>query len=307
MERSSQQRDPAKGSLLQPLANARLLLWGNQLPGLLDSPRLGWVVAEAMVRQLRPISSRDNAPGIDTGDESAEGILTRAAVMPAASTPGLQRPWDWLAKAIPWSTAGLRPLLDNGQPMQAPCSGLIWLGDLSELSNPAQLPSPSRGQLAGLTVVGFGAPYGAGGAGLRSQPLLGERLLAAIKPNRVIVLQPSETLLLLAQRYGTSAAELRKLNPELETWAAESPLPAGSWLLIPRWRIQPGGDGSRPLTPSSFFTPQALANYLQVPLSTIESWAATGYGPTPVTFGELTRYPVEAVEAWVAQQLASSL
>jgi predicted DNA-binding transcriptional regulator AlpA len=67
--------------------------------------------------------------------------------------------------------------------------------------------------------------------------------------------------------------------------------------------MAPGGDGSRPLTPSSFYTPESLAAYLQVPLSTIESWSAIGYGPVPVHFGELIRYPAETVEAWVAQQL----
>ena len=44
-----------------------------------------------------------------------------------------------------------------------------------------------------------------------------------------------------------------------------------------------------------------------MPLSTIESWAATGYGPTPVRFGELIRYSSDEVEAWVAQQMISSL
>lgn len=298
------QRDPAQGSLLQPLANARLLLWGNALPGLLDSPRMGWMVAEACLRELRPISSRDNAPGIDTGDVSAEGTLTRCALLPEPS--GSSKPWSWLAAHIPWSTAGIRPLQPTGQPIQAPCSGLIWLGDLAQLQSGGSLPTPSRGQLAGLTVVGFGGPFGAGGAGLRSQPLLGERLLGAIKPNRVVVIQPGDTVLLLAQRYGTSAAELRRLNPELEVVPPEAQLSVGSWLLIPRWRMAPGGDGSRPLTPSSFFTPESLAAYLQVPLSTIESWAASGYGPVPVHFGELVRYPAETVDAWVAQQLLAS-
>ena len=144
------------------------------------------------------------------------------------------------------------------------------------------------------------------GAGLRSQPLLGERLLGAIKPNRVLVIQPGDTLLLLAQRYGTSATELRRLNPELEATPIEAQLNVGDWLLIPRWRMAPGGDGSRPLTPSSFFTPESLATYLQVPLSTIESWSASGYGPAPVRFGELVRYSAETVEAWVAQQLLAS-
>jgi len=299
---SPRTRDPSQGSLLQPLANARLLLWGNALSGLLDSPRMGWMVAEACLRELRPVSSRDNAPGIDTGDVSAEGTLTRCALWPEANS----KSWSWLAAAIPWSTAGVRPLLPSGQPIQAPCSGLIWLGDLAELQPDGVLPLPSRGQLAGLTVVGFGAPFGAGGAGLRSQPLLGERLLGAIKPNRVLVIQPGDTLLLLAQRYGTSATELRRLNPELEATPIEAQLNVGDWLLIPRWRMAPGGDGSRPLTPSSFFTPESLATYLQVPLSTIENWSASGYGPAPVRFGELIRYPADVVEAWVAQQLLAS-
>ena len=63
----------------------------------------------------------------------------------------------------------------------------MWLGPLTELRTPGLLPSPSRGQLAAFSVTEFGGLYGAGGIGSLTQPLLGERIQAALKPNRVAV------------------------------------------------------------------------------------------------------------------------
>lgn len=99
--------------------------------------------------------------------------------------------------------------------MEAPATGLIWLGHLASLTTPPALPATGRGQLAGLTVNEFGGPHGAGGIGALTQPLLGERLLLVLKPNRVIVLAESDTLAGIAARYGITVATLRELNPDI--------------------------------------------------------------------------------------------
>jgi hypothetical protein len=85
-----------------------------------------------------------------------------------------------------------------------PCFGAIWLGSLTELRCPGWLPSPSRGQLAAFSVTEFGGLCGAGGIGSLTQPLLGERIQAALKPNRVVVVASGESLNLLAERHLTT-------------------------------------------------------------------------------------------------------
>ena len=69
-------------SALQPYANARILLFSNALPGVLDSERTGRFLFEGFIKRLRGISSKENAPGLDTGDFTYEGYLTRGAVLP---------------------------------------------------------------------------------------------------------------------------------------------------------------------------------------------------------------------------------
>ena len=219
---------------LQAYANARILLFANQLPGVLSSARTGRFVVEAFVKALRQISAKDNGPGVDTGDFACEGYLTRATQLPLEA----EHPWDWLAAEQPWSTSGLRPIGPGIPLLQAPCSGVIWLGNLAELTSEGGLPEKSRGQLAAFGVNSFGGPYGAGGIGALIQPLLGERIQAALKANQVVITS-GENLALLAARYGTTASVLRVLNPDL-TEAASDVLPAGSWLLIPRYRPTAG-------------------------------------------------------------------
>lgn len=223
---------------LQAYANARILLFANQLPGVLSSARTGRFVVEAFVKALRQISAKDNGPGVDTGDFACEGYLTRAAHLPLAA----EHPWDWLAAEQPWSTSGRRPIGPGLPLLQAPCSGVIWLGDLVELRPDGGLPTPSRGQLAAFVVNGFGGPYGAGGIGALIQPLLGERIQAALKPNQVVITS-GESLALLAARHGTTSAVLRELNPDL-TQATSEALPTGSWLLVPRYRPSAGSTSS---------------------------------------------------------------
>ena len=66
----------------RPYANARILLFSNAIPGVLDSARTGRFLFEGFLKRLRGISIKENAPGLDTGDFTYEGYLTRGAVLP---------------------------------------------------------------------------------------------------------------------------------------------------------------------------------------------------------------------------------
>jgi hypothetical protein len=162
---------PAPGALppsaLQPYANARIpLLFSNALPGVLDSEHTGRFLFEGFIKRLRGISSKENAPGLDTGDFTYEGYLTRGAVLPL--TPS--QLWDWLATDISWSTSGILPASITKPALLAPCFGAVWLGPLAELTSLGVLRSPSRGQFAAFSVTEFGGLYGAGGIGDPSRP-----------------------------------------------------------------------------------------------------------------------------------------
>lgn len=222
-------------SLLAPYANARLLLFSTALAGVSESARTGRFVFEVFLKRLQWISARENAPGVDTGDFSCEGYLTRAAELPLAAS----QPWDWLAAGITWSSSGLRPLSTTTPLLVAPCHGAIWLGDLAALTTPGELPALNRAQLAGFSVLEFGGPHGPGGIGRLSQPLLGERITAALKPNRIALLAPGDSTEVLAARHGTTAAVLQLLNPDLPA-DPTALLPAGGWLFIPRRRTSGG-------------------------------------------------------------------
>jgi LysM repeat protein len=52
---------------------------------------------------------------------------------------------------------------------------------------------------------------------LQHQPLQGEAIQLLLRPHSVLVLRPGDTLTLLAERYGTTVATLRRLNPQLES------------------------------------------------------------------------------------------
>ena len=259
---------PSPGALppsaLQPYANARILLFSNALPGVLDSERTGRFLFEGFIKRLRGISSKENAPGLDTGDFTYEGYLTRGAVLPL--TPS--QPWDWLSSAIPWSTSGIRPVSSTTPALLTPCFGAVWLGPLGELTSAGVLPSPSRGQFAAFSVTEFAGLYGAGGIGSLTQPLLGERIQAALKPNRVVVVGPGDSLNVLAERHGTTVTTLRSLNPTITARPSDQ-LPLGSWLFIPKRRAAANADTSTTTLPSGFYTPETLATYLGVSLSTI--------------------------------------
>lgn len=198
-------------SVLQPYANSRLLLHIHELPGRFDSPRIGRMVCEAFLKRGRMVGESSSGLGIDSGDFIYGGYLCRSALL----DPVPSNPWDWLSAELTWSEVGYRPPLADGRFCEAPAQGAIWLGSLSELQSPGLLPPSSRGQLAGLTVTEFAGPYGAGGIGSLAQPLLGERLELVLKPNRIALVQPGDTLLLLAERYGTTAEALRSLNSDI--------------------------------------------------------------------------------------------
>ncbi|MCP9859817.1 MULTISPECIES: LysM peptidoglycan-binding domain-containing protein [unclassified Cyanobium] len=63
----------------------------------------------------------------------------------------------------------------------------------------------------------FGADYGPGGIGLLEQPLLGEAIQLVLRPHSVLVLRAGDTLNMIAERYGTTVATLRRSNPQLES------------------------------------------------------------------------------------------
>ncbi len=238
-------------SVLQPHANARLLLYIHQLPGRFDSARIGRMVCEAFLKRGRMVGESASGLGIDSGDFTYGGYICRSALLTCQPS----NPWDWLSAEVAWSETGYRPLLADGRFCEAPAQGAIWLGSFAQLQSPGVLPPMSRGQLTGLTVTEFAGPFGAGGIGSLAQPLLGERLELVIKPNRIAIVQAGDTLLSVAERYGTTVDTLRSLNSDISsttgiTTAAGDTLndlaalhgttvswlrdqPANSWLLRP--------------------------------------------------------------------------
>ena len=202
---------------LQGVANARLLLHQLDYPGAVSAKPIARQAWEVSLKQVDLISSRDNGPGIDTGDILCEGFLCRAALLPARTT----EPWDWLAKELPWQQPGLRavldqPATDRRSTIEVPTGGLCWFGEMSGLTTPGSLPDQPRVVLAGVSLLLVGAAYGPGGIGALIQAELGEAITVAIKPNRMQVIGYGDSLEVLAARYGTTTEALRQANPELQ-------------------------------------------------------------------------------------------
>ena len=201
---------------LQGVANCRLLLHQLDYPGAMTAKPIARQAWEVALKQVDLISSRDNGPGIDTGDILCEGYLCRAALLPVRTTD----PWDWLAKELPWQEPGLRAVLEQAaglrSTIEVPAEGLCWFGDLNGLTTPGALPDQPRAVLAGVSLLLVGAAYGPGGIGALVQAELGEAITVAIKPNRVQVIGPGDTLAVLVDRYGTTVEALRQVNPELQ-------------------------------------------------------------------------------------------
>jgi len=202
---------------LQGVANARLLLHQLDYPGAVTAKPVARQAWEVSLKQVDLISSRDNGPGIDTGDILCEGYLCRAALLPVRTT----EPWDWLAKDLPWQEPGLRAVLDEPatvrrSTIEVPAEGLCWFGEIGGLTAPGSLPDQPRAVLAGVSLLLVGAAYGPGGIGELLQAELGEAITVAIKPNRVQVIGAGDSLVVLASRYGTTIEALRQVNPELQ-------------------------------------------------------------------------------------------
>jgi len=202
---------------LQGVVNARLLLHQLDYPGAVTAKSIARQAWEVSLKQVDLISSRDNGPGIDTGDPLSEGYLCRAALLPARTT----EPWDWLARELPWQEPGLRAVLDEPatgrrSTIEVPAGGLCWFGEMGGLTSPCSLPDQPRAVLAGVSLLLVGAAYGPGGIGALLQAELGEAISVAIKPNRVHVIGQGDSLAVLASRYGTTIEALRQVNPELQ-------------------------------------------------------------------------------------------
>ena len=202
---------------LQGVANARLLLHQLDYHGAVSAKPIARQAWEVSLKQVDLISSRDNGPGIDTGDILCEGYLCQAALLPARTT----EPWDWLARELPWQEPGLRAVMEqpatgSRSTIEVPAGGLCWFGDLSGLTTPGSLPDQPRAVLAGVSLLLVGAAYGPGGIGALLQAELGEAITVAIKPNRVQMIGPGDSLAVLAARYGTTVVALRQVSPELQ-------------------------------------------------------------------------------------------
>lgn len=172
---------------LQPFANARVLLHQNATAGDTASAVVASHVLECFLSRSRYISARDNGPGVDTGDFTYQGYICRATQLPP--NPGA----IWLSSELEWQQNGRRVASDGNvapgavpsHTVVAPCDGWIWLGDLT-LLNPAGEPAVDPyAQHTRFSVLEFGASYGSGGIGALVQPLIGERVLGTLKPNRL--------------------------------------------------------------------------------------------------------------------------
>jgi LysM repeat protein len=204
---------------LQPYANARLCLFEVDRPESRSPVPIRRHVIDCFLEQSGIVSGYNDTALTDPGDVLLRGYLCRAAILPVSTS----NTFDWLAAEQAWATPGFReeaplpwdPMLLGT--VQAPCQGVMWLGDLAQLSPQGGLPSGGRAQFAGCLVQHFGADYGPGGIGLLVQPLLGEAIQLVLRPHSVLVLRAGDTLNLIAERYGTTVATLRRINPQLES------------------------------------------------------------------------------------------
>jgi hypothetical protein len=174
---------------LQAFANARLLLNENARPGDINSPVIATHVIECLLERAQYITAKLNTTGVETGDFTYNGYITRAAKLSA--TPGFY----WLSSELIWQQNGRRvastpialsaayPAKGSLATVVAPCDGLIWLGDLS-LLNPAGNPDVDPyAQYTKFAVLEFGTPFNDGGIGALVQPLIGERIYGTLTPN----------------------------------------------------------------------------------------------------------------------------
>jgi LysM repeat protein len=217
----------ADPTALQPQASVRLLLPLMNYPRAKHPVPVAWHVLEAFIKQLKVISSRDAGPGQSNGDISCSGFITRGAEVPG----GISDPWAWLDAALVWQDNAFRPI-HTSAPRPVPDTdpvelwtppqrvleppvemGVAWLGDLDDLEEaPTSIPPAPRAHLYGCTLLTAGFPFGEGGIGRLVQPQLGEAIEFVLKPHRVFVTEPGDTLQICAERFGTTVQTLRTLN-----------------------------------------------------------------------------------------------
>ena len=166
------------GPPLQRFANARLLLHQNATPGDTTSAVVASHVLECFLERANDISSKENAPGVDTGDFTYNGFICRSARLPP--NPGA----IWLSSDLVWQQHGRRVAAD-GYTVVAPCEVKIWLGDLALLNAAGDADVDPYPQFTAFHGLEFGANYGSGGIGALVQPLIGERIFGTLKPNRL--------------------------------------------------------------------------------------------------------------------------
>jgi LysM repeat protein len=180
---------------LQPYANARLCLFEVDRPESRNPIPIRRHVIDCFLEQSGIVSGYNDTALTDPGDVLLRGYLCRAAILPVSTS----NTFDWLEAEQDWATPGFReeaPLPWDPSllgTVQAPCQGVMWLGDLALLQPQGGLPSGGRAQFAGCQVMHFGADYS------------------------VLVLRDGDTLNLIAERYGTTVATLRRINPQLES------------------------------------------------------------------------------------------
>ena len=153
---------------LQPYANARLCLFEVDRPGSKEPVPIRRHVIDCFLEQRGIVSGYNYTAITIPGDVILSGYLCRAAVLPVSTS----NTFDWLAAELEWTTPGFRgevplpwdPALLGT--VQAPCEGVMWLGDLALLSPEGGLPNGGRAQFAGClpaTVQGQTLLLGAGG------------------------------------------------------------------------------------------------------------------------------------------------
>jgi excisionase family DNA binding protein len=51
-----------------------------------------------------------------------------------------------------------------------------------------------------------------------------------------------------------------------------------------------------------YLSTEQVANWINVPVSTVRYWRSLGRGPKAITFGRSVRYERRSVEQWIAEQ-----
>jgi hypothetical protein len=122
---------------LQPYANARLCLFEVDRPESRNPVPIRRHVIDCFLEQQGIVGGYNDTALTDPGDVLLRGYLCRGAILPVSTS----NTFDWLAAELDWATPGFReeaplpwdPTLLGT--VQAPCQGVMWLGDLALLKN----------------------------------------------------------------------------------------------------------------------------------------------------------------------------